>query len=485
MTDYWNSPDLVDLNNDGLYDLVFGTASGPLQYYVNTGTASNPVWQQNMSLFGGVIDVGGASSPVFYDWDADGDLDMISGSQMGDIKFYHNIGTPNAPAWQADHAYFASIDHSIYAAVAIGDVNGDNLPDAIVGDLNGQLFYHRNTGIGFFYESFYLTNISLGGWSVPRLLDMDGDGDLDLVAGNEAGNIFYYANQGTPTAPNWLLESTYFGTIDVGTNCSPTIADIDYDGDWDFLAGDMWGDLKCYLWQGLGWGQNTTLFAGITTDQNAAPALVDLDQDGDLDLVLGDYDGTLKFYRNLMYSAAVLNPPLNPVATSGAEIMVTWETPTAGSTSPFEHYNIYLDGVLFTSTTESYWIFTGLTIGQNYTVWITAQYVAGESVPAVIHITPVANDDNVQIPVNLTNWPNPFNPSTTISFSITKGHTGLLEIINLKGQIVKSWNGLYAGEHNLVWDGRDATGQLVSSGVYLYRLQASDKVQVRKMMLMK
>ncbi|MDZ4183240.1 MAG: VCBS repeat-containing protein, partial [Candidatus Cloacimonadaceae bacterium] len=74
MQTYWNSPDLVDLNNDGLFDLVFGTASGPLQYYVNAGTATNPVWQANTSLFGGVLDVGGASSPVFYDFD--GDLDM-------------------------------------------------------------------------------------------------------------------------------------------------------------------------------------------------------------------------------------------------------------------------------------------------------------------------------------------------------------------------------------------------------------------------
>jgi len=245
MADYWNSPDLVDINNDGLYDLIFGTASGPLKYYVNTGTAINPVWQANTSLFGGVIDVGGASSPVFYDFDGDGDLDMISGSQLGDIKYYRNTGTPYAPAWQADHAYFSSIDHSIYAAVAIGDVNGDGLPDAIIGDLSGHLYYHRNTGLGFVFESEALTNIALGGWSVPRLLDKDGDGDLDLVAGNEAGNLRYYQNQGTPTISNWVEVSGYFGTIDVSMNCSPTLADIDGDGDWDFLAGDMWGDLHC------------------------------------------------------------------------------------------------------------------------------------------------------------------------------------------------------------------------------------------------
>ncbi|NLH23332.1 MAG: hypothetical protein GX474_02320, partial [Bacteroidales bacterium] len=57
---------------DGQYDLVYGTASGPLQYYVNNGTAQNPSWQQNTALFGGVLDVGGASNPVFYDFDGAG-----------------------------------------------------------------------------------------------------------------------------------------------------------------------------------------------------------------------------------------------------------------------------------------------------------------------------------------------------------------------------------------------------------------------------
>jgi len=62
---YWNSPDLVDLNGDEKFDLLFGTASGPLIYFINTGTTTSPAWQENTSLFGGVLDVGGASNPVF------------------------------------------------------------------------------------------------------------------------------------------------------------------------------------------------------------------------------------------------------------------------------------------------------------------------------------------------------------------------------------------------------------------------------------
>ncbi len=487
MDSYWNSPDLVDLNNDGLYDLVFGTASGPLLYYVNNGTAIAPVWQANTTLFGGVLDVGGASSPVFYDFDGDGDLDLISGSQLGNIKFFRNTGNQYGPAWVEDSAYFSTIDHSIYAAVAIGDVNGDNLPDAIIGDLNGGLFFHRNTGFGFMEEAGVLPAIALGGWSVPRLLDMDFDGDLDLAAGNEAGNLRYYANQGTAQTPNWVEVAGYFGAIDVGSDCSPCFGDIDGDGDWDLLAGNISGNLQCYLRQGLGWTANTTLFSGISTDQNAAPALVDLDHDGDLDLVLGDYDGTFSYWRNQQYSADTLNPPLNLQAVIGEDVTLTWDAPAAGYSSPFEHYNVYLDGAPVSTTDGQTWVFTDLQPGVTYQAGVTAQYIAGESVPAVVDILVTSSDDALQIPLDLQIWPNPCNPSTTISFSLESSSPVAMDIFNLRGQKVRSLveGSLPGGSYQVVWDGRDSHGETCSSGVYLARLTTPGQHAARKLVLMK
>jgi hypothetical protein len=482
---YWNSPDLVDLNNDGLLDLVFGTVSGPLQYYVNIGTALSPVWTANNSLFGGVLDVGGASSPVFYDFDGDGDLDMISGSQMGDIKYFENTGTIHAPAWLENSSYFSSIDHSIYAAVAISDVNGDNLPDAIIGDLSGNLYFHRNTGTGFVEETGVLPPISLGSWSVPRLWDMDGDGDLDLATGNDAGVMRYYRNRGTLAIPNWVETLGYFGGIDVGSDCVPSFGDIDNDGDWDFVAGNLSGSVACYTWQGSGWVASPTLVGGISVNQNAAPALVDLDADGDLDIVLGAYDGTFSYFRNLMYSGSVLNPPINLAAEIAQDLLLTWDEPIAGSTSPFEHYNVYLNEVLIGSTTDTLWNLTNLAPGTSYTVLVTAEYIAGESIPAELIITTTANEDELQITVLLHNWPNPFTQNTTISFNAKSGEQVSLKIYNVKGQIIRSWKGFSSGSHDVIWDGRNDNGKLVSSGVYFYRLQTEGSVQMRKMLMMK
>ena len=82
------------------------------------------------------------------------------------------------------------------------------------------------------------------------------------------------------------------------------------------------------------------------------------------------------------------------------------------------------------------------------------------------------------------NYPNPFNPATTIPFVVPAGVGDVdLTIYNVLGQPVRRvWAGsLVAGEHRLAWDGRDAAGQPVAAGVYWYRLQVDDQTSTRKM----
>ena len=82
------------------------------------------------------------------------------------------------------------------------------------------------------------------------------------------------------------------------------------------------------------------------------------------------------------------------------------------------------------------------------------------------------------------NYPNPFNPATIIPFAVPAEAGDVdLTIYNVLGQPVRYvWNGpLVAGEYRLVWDGRDAQGQPVAAGVYLYQLQVGDQTLTRKM----
>jgi hypothetical protein len=120
-------------------------------------------------------------------------------------------------------------------------------------------------------------------------------------------------------------------------------------------------------------------------------------------------------------------------------------------------------------------------------------YVGGEGwfIDDILFETdPVSNPDAMQVPHILTlspNFPNPFNPSTNISFALPMADHARLEIFNLKGQRVKLLLDarMPAGMSTVTWDGKDESGRTVASGVYFYRLHTNKQSLSRKMMLMK
>jgi len=88
--------------------------------------------------------------------------------------------------------------------------------------------------------------------------------------------------------------------------------------------------------------------------------------------------------------------------------------------------------------------------------------------------------DNFQLEQN---YPNPFNPTTTIDFTITKKEPVKLSIFDILGHEVKTLvnQSLAPGRHSVTWDGRDEAGAIVASGVYFYRLEAGDFIDVKKL----
>ena len=104
----------------------------------------------------------------------------------------------------------------------------------------------------------------------------------------------------------------------------------------------------------------------------------------------------------------------------------------------------------------------------------------------------VAIDDPLETPSVVPeisgNYPNPFNPSTTIAFALPAGGEVSLSVFNLKGQLVRTILNeaeLEAGKHTAIWDGTDSTGRIVSSGVYFCALKTAGKTVSRKMLLTK
>jgi len=132
------------------------------------------------------------------------------------------------------------------------------------------------------------------------------------------------------------------------------------------------------------------------------------------------------------------------------------------------------------------------TCGYEYVVADTLYY-EGDGVPDFKPPDPLDIGDN---PTDGTlpeyfalnqNHPNPFNPNTTIGFSLTRNARVKLEVYNILGQKIKTLldGELNAGDHEVEWDGRGENGITMPTGVYFYRIETGDKATARKMLLLK
>jgi len=101
----------------------------------------------------------------------------------------------------------------------------------------------------------------------------------------------------------------------------------------------------------------------------------------------------------------------------------------------------------------------------------------------------LSTENVISHPVNiLSNYPNPFNPETTISFGLKSDSHVLLQIYNNKGQLIKTLvkKNISTGNHNIIWNGKDDKNNSVSSGIYLYKLNVNGKTEaVKKCLLLK
>jgi len=116
-------------------------------------------------------------------------------------------------------------------------------------------------------------------------------------------------------------------------------------------------------------------------------------------------------------------------------------------------------------------------------------YIDDIRIEGIVTTTIVANDEEMSMPTEFIlrqNYPNPFNPETTILYELPRASQVEVVIFNLLGEKVRVLlnQPQQAGQHRLLWNGRDENEKSVPSGVYFYRLQAGEFVQTRKMILM-
>jgi hypothetical protein len=141
-----------------------------------------------------------------------------------------------------------------------------------------------------------------------------------------------------------------------------------------------------------------------------------------------------------------------------------------------------------TVVAEKNWWGTGSPTGSYFEGSVDYQpYLTSDPGP---YSKAVAVEEKEHLPLDFSlgqNYPNPFNPTTVISFSLPNAEKVRLKIYNILGQEVKTLldEEKPAGMHQLIWDGKDRNGAVVSSGLYFYKLETASFREVKRMVFLK
>jgi Secretion system C-terminal sorting domain/FG-GAP-like repeat len=224
---YAPSPTFGDLDNDGDLDVLIGEKSGSFFYGENTAGPGNPVAFDNLQFGYMGLDIGQNSVPQIVDLDRDGLPDIITGERIGKVSYFHNEGTQNDPFFLPNIDSQTPAGENIIVLGLIdtrfGSFTGRAAP--VILDFDGE--YHIFTGSQagylmrysnidgnidgtFTLESDYYGEIREGFNTRPAIADIDDDGILEMFVGNERGGLSLFKTNlhtdGTPVSTNYIYN---------------------------------------------------------------------------------------------------------------------------------------------------------------------------------------------------------------------------------------------------------------------------------------
>ena len=317
------------------------------------------------------------SSLLALDIDGDNDKDILLGDvSFNNINLLYNGGSDQEANMIDVNQEFPvglgtniSGDINSFPAMFYIDINKDNERDLIISPniANNsenyesiKLFYNTAQDEAPLFEfsqnNFLQDNtIDLGTGANPCVLDYNNDGLKDLLVGNygyfnngdQISQLALFKNVGTNTSPSFELIDRDFGgisqiplniTLNIPVSgLTPTIGDLDNDGDKDLILGDANGKIHFFKnTAALGENSNFELesvnFFDIDVGQFAAPFLFDINQDNLLDLIIGRLNGTISIAIN---NGTISNPVFDVLQDNIGEVDVSNDEGTYGFSKPF------------------------------------------------------------------------------------------------------------------------------------------------------
>ena len=339
---------VADWNGDGRPDIIAGSGYGDLVLFPRreTGILGPPAAMLPVPLeFEAYQYPRNPASPELADWNGDGKPDVILGSG-GEVYVYLRQGdalgagtvlrTDGGESLGAAIRRFSPANAPGQLAPCVADFDGDGLPDLLIGDDAGQVWWVKNVGAAGQPILASPRPLAAGGQAlkVPARArvavgDVDGDGILDLVVADALGEVLLYHGTKEGLAPPVpLLGQNPVGVpgdVDALRDLCPRLADWDHKGSLDLLLSDRRGFILLCRNDGHGrlapQGYLQQENAPVSVGRCATPTFADWNGDRKPDLVCGGEDGYVTVFDNVGRPGELLFAPGKRVMVDGRPLM--------------------------------------------------------------------------------------------------------------------------------------------------------------------
>ena len=437
----------ADLDNDDDNELVFGTKNG-LVYGLDHNGNQLFVYEQSDSIVG-FCSLSDVNNDSFFEIIFIATNDSTSKLHIIDYLGNDLEGFP------------IIIPKKIMAPAAIADIDMDGYSDIVFGAIDGAVYAIDISGnIKTGFPVYALDDI----YSPPTLLNLDDNPELEIVLNDNNGVIYLYNHNGS------LINQFSTGSQ---LSSSISVADLNRDGliELIFSSSDS-------LLHALTISSETEISnwpISLNGSSVSESIIFDLDDDEDLEIITPSYNG----YLNIFHHDG--SPYHNFPYISQDSI---------GSSASIQDLDNDGDYELIFGTNRNLNVLDINEIGGEQYSWTSYR---GNSMRTGFYDVSLSelSLDNLDIPKEYSlgnNYPNPFNPTTQINYSLPKNSDIKLIIYDLLGNKVKTLlDDKYqsSGFKSIKWNGTNELGAKTSSGVYFYTLKAGSFYQTKKMILIK